>query len=164
MECFSSSSSTGSSQNRPSISSQGQEAGTNPPRGQEAWHCCSTCWCDQPANSFNHLAVTFATCPNIRGRALSVPHSPGITGTQAATHSGSWGVVGSFTSFSLVPHSAPALHIVVQVVATASRNWLVLHGQQYNTHCKDEGNTLKLYLPEKNTVLTDYMPHLLEFD
>ena len=29
--------------------------------------------------------------------------------SQAATHSGLWGFVGSFTRFSLVPHSAPAL-------------------------------------------------------
>ena len=33
----------------------------------------------------------------------------GYPRTEAAAHSGSWGVVGSFTSFSLVPHSAPAL-------------------------------------------------------
>ena len=36
-------------------------------------------------------------------------HQVAIPGTQAATHSGSWGFVDYFTSFSLVPHSAPAL-------------------------------------------------------
>ena len=56
------------------------------------------------SNSFNHLAVSFATCPSIRGWAPSTPLSLGITGTQAATHSGSWGFVGSFTSFSLELH------------------------------------------------------------
>ena len=43
--------------------------------------------------------------------------------------------------------------VVVQVVATDSRNRIVLHGQLYITDCKDEGNTLKPYLPEKKTLV-----------
>ena len=42
---------------------------------------------------------------------------------------------------------------VVRVVATDSRNRLVLRGQLYIADCKDEGNTLKPYLPEKKTVV-----------
>jgi len=42
--------------------------------------------------------------------------------------------------------------IVVRVVATASRNRLVLRGQLYNADWKDKGNTLKSYLPEKKTL------------
>ena len=94
MECFSSSSSTGSSQNQPSISSRGQEAGSfqnQPPQEvKEAWHCCSTRRLGTSSNSFNHLAVSFATCPSKRGQAPSAPLSSGIPGTQAATHIGSW--------------------------------------------------------------------------
>ena len=80
-----------------------------PQEVKEAWHCCSTRRLGTSSNSFNYLVVSFATCPSIRGRVPFTPLSLGIPGTQAATHSGSWGVVGSFTSFSLVPHSAPAL-------------------------------------------------------
>ena len=40
---------------------------------------------------------------------------------------------------------------VVQVATIDSRNGLVLHGQLYITDCKDEGNTLKPYSPEKKT-------------
>ena len=43
--------------------------------------------------------------------------------------------------------------IVVQVVATASKNRLVLVGQLYNADCKYEGDRLKPYLPEKMTVV-----------
>ena len=39
--------------------------------------------------------------------------------------------------------------VVVRVVAADSRNQLVLCGQLYVADCKDEGNTLKPYLPEK---------------
>ena len=43
--------------------------------------------------------------------------------------------------------------VVVQVVAAASKNRLVLCGQLYNADCKDKGNTLKPYLPEKKSVV-----------
>ena len=43
--------------------------------------------------------------------------------------------------------------VVVRVIATASRNRLVLRRQLYNADCKDEGNTLEPYLPEKKTVV-----------
>ena len=42
---------------------------------------------------------------------------------------------------------------MVQVVTTDSRNRLVLRGQLPIADCKDEGNTLKPYLPEKKTVV-----------
>ena len=40
--------------------------------------------------------------------------------------------------------------VVVRVVATDP---LVIRGQLYIADCKDEGNTLKPYLPEKKTVV-----------
>jgi len=43
--------------------------------------------------------------------------------------------------------------VIVRVVNTDSRNRLVLRGQLYNADCKDKGNTLRPYLPEKKTVV-----------
>ena len=43
-------------------------------------------------------------------------------------------------------------------VGAASRNLLVLCGQLYNADCKDKGNTLNPYLPEKKSVVVLKMP------
>ena len=43
--------------------------------------------------------------------------------------------------------------VVVRLVATDSRNRIVLRGQLYIGDCKGEGNTLKPYVAEKKTVV-----------
>ena len=82
-----------------------------PQEVKEVWHCCSTQRLGTSSNSFNHLAVSFATCPSKRGRAPSAPLSSGIPGIQAATHIGSWGVVGSFISTPLCPSTTQIVEL-----------------------------------------------------